>query len=1518
MKEMFKSFVTGFLSATVVAASSFSATGEILKRSDATTSAPSLELSKQEQGLKVSRAPMHRSIDALTRVSPITPAVKVPKRPAAAPVYGAPSFTPAYACLTYSNDWSNTSAFPYQITSVSTISSAFNTIATGSQFVATNGAVYTPHGYFTAVGRSIMGMVIGMTYYVSDPETFSITRQENGSLALDAASMTYDPSTDMVFSFYTNGQKWSYGTFDISSFSFSEIRSFDDADFPQWVAMLIDGNGQLYAINQKGILLKVEKLTGEYETIGNTGLHPKFASTAAYNPNNGKSYFYLNNDAGSTMNELDLTTGEATQLYYANNDQIIQGMFFYPLDPANGSPAGASDLTADFADGSLTGTLNFSVPSTTVDGEAGTGSVNYQVLVDGAVKAEATATWGETVGVSLTVVETGFHTFGVILSNDKGSSQIQTIRTFIGEDTPTAVRDLKAEYSNGQFKISWTAPGTTNGGYINPANLSYKVTRMPEGTVVAENLTATEYTDNITVPDEAVSFSYTVTTIYDGQEYASTTSTSTTVGFIAPPYTENFNSKESFDAFTVENTNNDNAKWEYSEKYACLLINLPYNPFGSSSHNDWIFTPEIKVEKGKNYVISFDAVAKEEGYPEFIEAKVGNSPASASMTTPVIEGTNVTSTNMTHYSGVYEAPESGIIYIGLHTEGTTGWQLRVDNLSISAGIDMSAPAQVTNVAVTPDPTGLTKAVITFDAPTIDVKGNQLRAINEITISRNGTQIGSVQGAPGQSLRFEDTNEDSGIINGENTYVITAVNQGGTGTPYTAKCFIGFGAPAQVTGAAVKPGSDYGTTVLTWNAVTADVDGHPIPQSRVFYIVTRVIGNIQEEIYKGTELTFTDHVCGVGDTQRFVYYGVQAATGDDIMSEVGEYGMTDMLPVGKPDATPWFESFKGSSISNVMATLVDSEASWIIVGDTDVNGLTSFDKDNGMAVMTSSATDPVGQQSTLTTGRISINGIERPYLTFYYFGYESQNSLDVFADDGNGFNKLTTLKIGDANGWVRCALDLSAYKGKDIRIGFRGLINDNPVIAIDRITIDNMYDFDLRSESITAPSRVDPGEEFGIMIAYRNYGLQKAANYKLSVYLDGEAIGSYDAPELEPGAGAQLKLGATLPVIGNRENAFHFTLDWNDDENQNDNKSETAAVVVRIPDYPVVTDLTGDSDETTATLTWSDPDLSQAPFVTTVEDVESFPAFSIGMIDSDVDNDNLGDWTVYDADGQATYTISGDYYFTNQGRPYAFIAFNSESLGLDWRLTPHSGKQMFLAMSAIGAPSDDWLISPELSGDAQEITFWAWNADRYYGAENVEVLYSTTGNAPEDFVSLEKINDVPGSWTEYACKLPEGAKYFALRRTCNNAFMFCLDDIRFIAAGAERTPLSVIGYNVYRNNTLITGEPVVANDFADNMLPDGDNEYLVSVVYDLGESGASNKVTLRKKSDISSVNALNASVYAEKMTIVINSGAGKHLDIVNQSGVTVYSAESCNDLRINVAAHGVYLVKLGNRVYKVVI
>ena len=100
-------------------------------------------------------------------------------------------------------------------------------------------------------------------------------------------------------------------------------------------------------------------------------------------------------------------------------------------------------------------------------------------------------------------------------------------------------------------------------------------------------------------------------------------------------------------------------------------------------------------------------------------------------------------------------------------------------------------------------------------------------------------------------------------------------------------------------------------------------------------------------------------------------------------------------------------------------------------------------------------------------------------------------------------------------------------------------------------------------------------------------------------------------------------------------------------------------------------------------------------------------------------------------GPGTFTISNtsstNIPYENAGRPMAFQVFNPAHAGLllvngagqptGWM--PHSGNQMLAAFGDVDGQNNDWLISPELSGDAQTITFlreaivicMAWNQSR---------------------------------------------------------------------------------------------------------------------------------------------------------------------------------------------------------------
>ena len=83
------------------------------------------------------------------------------------------------------------------------------------------------------------------------------------------------------------------------------------------------------------------------------------------------------------------------------------------------------------------------------------------------------------------------------------------------------------------------------------------------------------------------------------------------------------------------------------------------------------------------------------------------------------------------------------------------------------------------------------------------------------------------------------------------------------------------------------------------------------------------------------------------------------------------------------------------------------------------------------------------------------------------------------------------------------------------------------------------------------------------------------------------------------------------------------------------------------------------------------------------------------------------------------------------------------------LVAHSGKQYLVVMARFDiGTTDDCAISPELSGKAQTVSFYA----RSYGAdypEHIQVLYSTGSLEPSDFVPSDlDVEKVPGTWTRY--------------------------------------------------------------------------------------------------------------------------------------------------------------------------
>ena len=183
--------------------------------------------------------------------------------------------------------------------------------------------------------------------------------------------------------------------------------------------------------------------------------------------------------------------------------------------------------------------------------------------------------------------------------------------------------------------------------------------------------------------------------------------------------------------------------------------------------------------------------------------------------------------------------------------------------------------------------------------------------------------------------------------------------------------------------------------------------------------------------------------------------------------------------------------------------------------------------------------------------------------------------------------------------------------------------------------------------------------------------------------------------------------------------------------------------------------------------------------------------------------------------------------------------------------PHSGNQLLLSTCVSdGDPipaTDHWLISPELMGNGQDISFYARVITPDYGYESFEVLYSTTDDDIDSFVSLEEIWLDATDWTEYTFTLPEGAKYFAIRHTAQDIFGLMLDDLTF-----ERGVSAPVGYNVYVDGVWVGSTSATTYEMPATGLSSGNHTIAVTAVYEGGKESAPARATVGITSGISEI------------------------------------------------------------------
>ncbi len=1386
--------------------------------------------------------------------------------------------------------------------------------------------------YATEVSESGDGVSIIIRAY--DTETWRNTRSFSpDDYSMIATDVAKDPLSGQIYGclWDESGSGYMFGTIDYVDGRTHKIKALTN----MWHAIAIDADGTIYAIDQemviegstvrcaKSSLYTVDRETGDMTLVGDTGQLPRYAGSAVIDLRSGRMFWSVcpEDDDNSALYEVNKQTGAATLVYKYPSAEQFMG-FYIPAPLAeDGAPAAVTDLKADFERGSLDGTVSFKVPATTFDGKPASGAVDYDIYANGAHIKLGTTAYGRTEIVPVSLPTGGECEFIVSLSNAVGVSPKEKVKVFAGTDVPQPPV-VKAAWNEGTMTVTWTAPTeSVNGGYVDSSAMTYKVTRYPDEIVVSDGKPGTSFTEAVAEPSDVVSYYYTVSATYDGKRSAPGVSNKVVLGAAQAPYSVNIANEGNLDKFTVINVEPDSKAWTYSSGTALLGEDKMLEK------DDWLITQPVKLVPGNVYSVTVLASSQGTLYPENIEIFCGETNTVEAMTEAIVEKTTVSTSSSSDWqtiTGYIATDKPRTIYVGIHACSPADvYNLRVSSVAIEPAFATTAPGAVEDFSVVPDAAGALSVQISMKAPSVDYDGKTISELDSVVIYRDGVQIHKKEApAPGADVNYTDTEATTG----QHVYSAIAFNANGRGRETKTKVFVGINTPVAPADAVLTETDDAGEVTVSWTPVTTDVDGYPLSSDLITYTIYEPNQNStawvpKYEGLKGTSYTFR----AIEEGQMFGLYAVAAVTaGGTSQARVAEY-----IPVGVPYQLPYSETFANGEVTTLF-TYTSLGGDWVVTPNNPE--YLAQAEDNGYAVMMG---EYYGMAASFISGKISLKGAVNPVLSYRTFNYYTDetgpdyNTIDVYVREAGGkwaLEKSTIVKdVAEHNRWGGVSVNLGKYVGKTVQLMFTATGYSYDQTALDQIKVANGVDYNLSVTGIKAPERVNANENFDVVVKIDNSGLNDAADFVVELYRDNALAESRHFDALLAGRDIDISFSQVFTPMVEDDVEYQAVVVYGRDMVADDNKSAKVTVSPEPNALPVVTGLDGKLNGTVVELTWNEPDTDSALPEPKVESFEEAEPYAVTGVCG---------WTFVDADGVATQdhmvTLgTNDIYGggvnnyapgIGDGSPLAWgvLDFYSGFASHYTMFQAHGGSKSLVALASSGKANDDWAISPELFASEQTISFWAKTSKNgaEWGTESIEILYSTTDKELTSFTSVKVEKFYSEDWKQFFCQLPEGAKYFALRYVSDDCYRVMVDDISFIPADAT-ADISIMGYNVYRNGVKINDEPVEDTMFHDTVAPGGSNSYVVTAVYDKGESHGSNEVSV-ECSGIVDEYVSGVAIKAVDKTITVSGAEGSLVAVVSVDGKVLDKAVAGSVYTFTAELPGVYIVKAADKTAKVVI
>lgn len=663
---------------------------------------------------------------------------------AKAPAKASSSAPVIYGMMIYSDTWYNLpdgASFPYGCYAMSKQSPTPSEMYAHPNLNAKGGGCYTDRQVHYRLYELLEESPFINNYYmVVNTDNWSYAQNpslshEDNSVAND---MTYDPISKQIYAAV-------WGNFDGGATRLAIVDKVtgaceEIATLPDLACLAANNFGELYGVEcLTGTLYKINKTTGEYVKVGETGLSPKYAQSATVDPQTNTIYWaatQTDNSAG--VYTINTSTGKADLYFNLAGNEEFTCLFIEAPTRGLDAPAAISNLTMSSAEGRLN--LAFKAPAKAFNGSSLSGALTARVYVDGKEAYSAATTPGAEVKCSLETAD-GPHIITAYVENSVGEGPKETREFFMGADLPSAPTAINLTVTGGVAALTWTAPTTgIRGGTIDPSKISYRVVRYPDGEVAAENQKETSLTQ--TLPSGMANWYYTVTSCSDGNAGGTGTSNSVFTGdSFTIPYSETFDTADSMQGFTTIDGDGDGNTWTYTDFNKAVWSR--YNKY--EQQNDWLITPPIRLEEGKEYTLTLKAKVLDSDSPERFEVKMGKAATQEGMTATVMPAVITKSEKYEEYKASFKAQAGGEAYFGFHAMSpANSYRLFIDDIAITEKVDEPEQPESTlpvgNAALTMDESG--KLILTWTAPSATVSGKPVdkSKLSYTVLRSDGVQV----------------------------------------------------------------------------------------------------------------------------------------------------------------------------------------------------------------------------------------------------------------------------------------------------------------------------------------------------------------------------------------------------------------------------------------------------------------------------------------------------------------------------------------------------------------------------------------------------------------------------------------------------------------------------------------------------------------------------------------------------------------------------------------------------------